>query len=109
LPKLEASVAPVFSASRILREFFPHRLVQDEAEKPASLPASPEVIEVIKRAVEGVEGVKEVDAIKLRNAGSLILGEITIKVNGKTTVYELDRIATKIQEIGKRQIDNLSC
>ena len=39
--------------------------------------------------------------------GPFIIGEATIKVNGEMTVYELNKITRKIQEIGKNQIDNL--
>lgn len=66
-----------------------------------------DVIETIKKTIRKVEGVKDVENIRLRGVGPFIIGEATIKVNGEMTIYELNKITRKIQEIGKNQIDNL--
>jgi cation diffusion facilitator family transporter len=66
-----------------------------------------DVIETIKKAIRGVEGVKEVEDVKLRSTGPFILGEVTVKVDGEMTVYEFSRITREIRELGENQIDNL--
>jgi divalent metal cation (Fe/Co/Zn/Cd) transporter len=54
-----------------------------------------------------VEGVKKAEDIRLRSAGPFIMGDVVIKVDGKTTVQELEDINAKIEDSVRSYIPNL--
>lgn len=64
-------------------------------------------LNTIKQLIEKVENVKKAENIRLRSTGPFITGDVTIKVNGKTTINELENITSKIQELLRSQIPNL--
>ena len=64
-------------------------------------------LNTIKQLIEKVEDVKKAENIRLRSIGPFITGDVTIKVDGKTTINELENITTKIQELLRSQIPNL--
>ncbi|WP_309492563.1 cation diffusion facilitator family transporter [Candidatus Hecatella orcuttiae] len=68
---------------------------------------SVDTLETARRLVESVEGVKKAEDIRLRSAGPFIMGDVVIKVDGKTTVQELEDINAKIEDSVRSYIPNL--
>ena len=67
---------------------------------------NPELVEEIRRVVEGETGVRVKD-ILLRAAGPYIQSEIHIEVQGSMTVDQLDRIKTNIEEGVRQKFDGV--
>ncbi len=71
--------------------------------------ASPgkEVEMKIIRAISSVDGVEGFGNLKLRRAGPFIFGEVDVVVRKQLTVDVSQKISRKIEELAKKQINNL--
>ena len=67
----------------------------------------PEFFGKIKEIAKSVRGVVDVYDVRLRSVGLFVMGEITIKVDGKMSVEDLNKITKEIREKIKSQIANI--
>lgn len=66
-----------------------------------------DITDAIRSTAEGINGVKRVDAVKLRHSGPYIFGDLYIEVNGEIAVRESERIIRSIKSAIKEIVPNL--
>jgi len=68
----------------------------------------PEIVSAIEKIAMNTPQVKGVYGIRLRKLGPYIVGDMHVELDGDTSIYEADKIITKIEQTIKKEFDEVT-
>ena len=67
-----------------------------------------DIVSDIENIAKSVKHVKGVHDIRMRKLGPYLMGDLHIVLDGELTVREADQIATQVEEMVKKEFDEVT-
>lgn len=64
----------------------------------------PELVSEIRKIAKGIDGVKNVDSVRIRKSGPFLIGDVEVETEGKLPIKTVEKILNELRRVIKKKI-----